>query len=127
MAKKKPARRSKTEPSDDGSVDFEAALSEVEDVVRQLESGELGLSESLSQYERGIEKIKLCHQVLQKAEKRIAVLTGVTEDGTALVEPVDTGDEEQATPDSPPKKRAGRASKSSRPPVGDVDDQEGLF
>ena len=123
MAKKKQneSEKTKREPSND--VDFESVLAEVESVVRQLESGELGLSESLEQYERGIEKIKYCHLVLQRAEKRIAVLTSVDEDGNVSIEPVETGDD-SGKDAKPPVRRGAR---KTRPPVSDVDDSVGLF
>lgn len=125
MAKKKRSESEKNSSDQIVEVDFESALTEVERVVHQLESGELGLSESLEQYERGIEKIKLCHQVLQRAEKRIAVLTSVDEDGTVSIEPVDVGREGEAGLASEPATRRG--SRKARPPVSDVDDSGGLF
>ncbi|MEL6106080.1 MAG: exodeoxyribonuclease VII small subunit [Planctomycetota bacterium] len=83
--------------------DFEGALAEVENVVRRLEGGELGLTEALAEYERGIAKIKICHEMLQQAELKIRVLTQVDEDGTPRVESVDRtppneiGDEESGS------------------------------
>ncbi|QDV42413.1 Exodeoxyribonuclease 7 small subunit [Stieleria neptunia] len=127
MAKKKSSESTSSQSESAPQVDFESALAEVENVVEMLEGGELGLSESLVQYERGIEKIKLCHQVLQQAEKRIAVLTRVDEDGTASVEPVDTG-EGTTTPASSGRSASGRKSaRKTRGPVNDVDENEGLF
>jgi exodeoxyribonuclease VII small subunit len=127
MAKKK--KRDETTGSgsvSDSPVDFESAIAEVEKVVQQLESGELGLSESLAQYERGIEKIKHCHQVLERAEQRIAVLTGVDEDGTASIEPVQRGVRRGSPAPNvePPEKGV---QKKNRPPISDVDDPAGLF
>lgn len=133
MAKKKQnesdaASAGKSGAGPASGVDFESALAEVEQVVEQLESGELGLSESLVQYERGIEKIKRCHQVLEQVEKRIAVLTSVDEDGTPSLEPVDLGGESGLQESDADGKPAGkRASKKSRPPVSDVDDSGALF
>lgn len=121
-------------PADvDRPVDFEAALAEVESVVQQLESGDLGLSESLAQYERGIQKIKLCHQVLEQAENRISVLTAVDEDGTPSTEPViaeeDADDAlgQSGTARKPVRRARKSKNEGSPPPVGDVDDSEGLF
>ena len=127
MAKKKSSESTSSKGESGPQVDFESALAEVENVVEMLEGGELGLSESLVQYERGIEKIKLCHQVLQQAEKRISVLTSVDEDGTASVEPVDTG-EGSKTPASSGRSASGRKpARKTRGPVSDVDENEGLF
>lgn len=128
MAKKKRNDSESAGAESASGVDFESALAEVEKVVEQLESGELGLSESLVQYERGIEKIKRCHQVLEQVEKRISVLTSVDEDGHPSLEPVDLGGEaglEEASAVGKPSGRRG--AKKSRPPISDVDDAEGLF
>ena len=42
-----------TQPSDIGAMSFEEALRALEDVVRQLEGGEVPLEESIGLYERG--------------------------------------------------------------------------
>ncbi|MCO8122115.1 exodeoxyribonuclease VII small subunit [Stieleria sp. TO1_6] len=128
MAKKKRTDADKSDQKDAREVDFEAALAEVEQVVEQLESGALGLSDSLVQYERGIQKIKQCHQVLEQAERKIAVLTAVDEDGTPSVEPVETGiRSSRPKGDTSGKTRAKRVPKTPSPPINDVDESDGLF
>ena len=47
MAKKKAKTSSTEDKSDDRGIDFEESLGEVEGIVSQLESGELGLTASL--------------------------------------------------------------------------------
>ena len=61
---------------------FETSLNELEKIVAELESGQLSLAESLSKYESGIRNLKTCHQILESAENRIRLLTGVDKDGT---------------------------------------------
>ena len=53
---------------------FEAALSELEEIVQQLEAGEKSLDESLKLYERGVAALRTCHQLLDQAEQRIRKL-----------------------------------------------------
>jgi exodeoxyribonuclease VII small subunit len=53
---------------------FEDHLKQVEDVVRALESGKLGLEESIERYEAGIRAIKECYKILEAAEKKIQIL-----------------------------------------------------
>lgn len=53
---------------------FEDHLKQVEDVVRALESGKLGLEESIERYEIGIRAIKECYKILEAAEKKIQIL-----------------------------------------------------
>ncbi len=53
---------------------FESAMEEIEQVVEQIESGELSLEESLAAYEKGVGLVKFCHQKLNEVEKRIEFL-----------------------------------------------------
>ena len=50
---------------------FEDALVELEEIVTQLEAGDLSLEESLALFERGQRLAVLCNQVLDKAELRL--------------------------------------------------------
>lgn len=53
---------------------FEAALNELETILSRLESGNIDLSSSISQYERG-EKLRLhCENLLKNAELRVEKL-----------------------------------------------------
>ena len=54
--------------------DFEAAIAELETVVRKLEEGDLSLEQSLALYERGVTLSKFCHARLEDAERRIELL-----------------------------------------------------
>ena len=50
---------------------FEEALSALEDIVRQLESGRVQLEEAVAYYEKGIRLKKLCEEKLKNAKARI--------------------------------------------------------
>ena len=54
---------------------FEAAISQLEQIIDQVESGEIGLEEALNQYETGMGLIKHCRGILDKAEAKIEELT----------------------------------------------------
>ena len=54
--------------------DFEAAIAELESIVKKLEEGELPLEQSLELYERGMKLSRFCHSRLEEAERRIEVL-----------------------------------------------------
>ena len=54
--------------------DFEAAIAELETVVKKLEEGDLPLETSLQLYERGVHLSRFCHAQLEEAEKRIEIL-----------------------------------------------------
>ena len=68
---------------------FEEAYAELEQVVHSLESSQLGLSESLALYQKGVGCLKVCHQALEKAERKIELLTGVGDDGEPETEDFD--------------------------------------
>ncbi|MFT6530019.1 MAG: exodeoxyribonuclease VII small subunit [Psychrosphaera sp.] len=56
------------------SVSFETAISELENIVSQLESGDLELEQSLALFERGIELTRLSQSKLQEAEQKVQIL-----------------------------------------------------
>ena len=69
--------------------DFEAALNELESIVKKLEEGDLTLENSLALYERGVELSRFCHARLADAEKRIEILN---ERGEIKAAPTGLGD-----------------------------------
>jgi exodeoxyribonuclease VII small subunit len=86
MAKKK------TTPRDECVASFEESLEELEKIVAELESGKLGLSDALARYEQGVKHLKGCQQLLERAERKIELLSGVDADGNPITQPFDEGD-----------------------------------
>lgn len=126
MAKKKVVKKKPTAEKID-EVPFEESLAEIEVIVTDLESGELGLSESLTRYEQGVRHIKRCQTQLDAAERRIELLSGVDAQGNPITEPFDA----EASTDLEAKAQS-RATKRSAPtsrklPPGGVDDVNRLF
>jgi exodeoxyribonuclease VII small subunit len=54
--------------------DFEAAIAELEGIVKKLEEGDLALEKSLELYERGVQLSRFCHSRLEEAERRIEIV-----------------------------------------------------
>ena len=54
--------------------DFEAAIAELETIVKKLEDGDLTLESSLALYERGVQLSRFCHTRLEDVERRIEIL-----------------------------------------------------
>jgi exodeoxyribonuclease VII small subunit len=81
MAKKKPVSQEECAGS------FEQSLDELEKIVADLESGKLGLSDALGRYEEGVKHLKSCQQLLERAERKIELLSGVDADGNPITEP----------------------------------------
>ena len=59
--------------------DFESALKTLEDIVAQLEGGDLSLDRSLELFEEGVRISRFCSSKLQEAERRVEVLTKTAE------------------------------------------------
>jgi len=69
---------------------FEAALSELEDIVSRLEQGEVDLEDSITLYERGQSLKDHCEKKLKSAESRLEkIVRGAN--GAIGSEPVDLG------------------------------------
>ena len=54
---------------------FEAALKELEVIVKQMESGDLCLEEAVRKYESGMKQSKYCLDLLDQTERKISLLT----------------------------------------------------
>jgi len=67
---------------------FEESIVQLEKIVRTLDDGKTSLDESLANYEEGIRLLRHCTELLDNAKRRIEILHGVTEDGTPILEPV---------------------------------------
>jgi exodeoxyribonuclease VII small subunit len=53
---------------------FDNALKHLEEIVEQLESGQLGLEESLSRFEEGVKISVFCQEELQKTDGKVSLL-----------------------------------------------------
>lgn len=72
------ARKNQTPPKS-----FEDALQELEQILSDIEGGQVGLEESLVKYERGTFLIQHCRGVLSTAEKQIELLSKTADGGIA--------------------------------------------
>lgn len=70
-------------------VGFESAVDELEKIVEELERGRPDLGEALARYERGVKLLGHCQGLLDVAERSVALLTGVGEDGRPITAPFD--------------------------------------
>ena len=100
MAKKKTTTR------DGFATSFEDSLKELEKIVAELESGKLGLSDALARYEEGVKHLNGCQQLLEMAERKIELLSGVDADGNPITERF-----EETENDSLEAKAAGRGGR----------------
>ena len=53
---------------------FEESMDKLENIVTELEKGNLNLDETLKKFKEGIKLSKECNEILQEAEKKITIL-----------------------------------------------------
>ncbi|MGH1456917.1 MAG: exodeoxyribonuclease VII small subunit [Alphaproteobacteria bacterium] len=71
------------------SLNFEEALSELETIVRRLETGDAPLDDSIKFYERGTKLKQHCESKLRDAQAKIEKIS-VSNDGSITTQPLDT-------------------------------------
>jgi exodeoxyribonuclease VII small subunit len=109
------------------SASFEESLGELAGLVAKLESGSLGLSESIDGYERGVAILRRLHDELARAEERVSVLVRIDDEGRPVLTP---HEDAATTPDKQPSARRTRSggkpsSARSRPLPGMDEASEG--
>lgn len=57
-------------------VTLEESFDALDEIISQLQSGELTLEESFKKYEEGMKLIKNCNDVVDKVEKKLLVIEG---------------------------------------------------
>ena len=126
MAKKKLTETDGDPPS------FEESLGELEAIVGELESGKLGLSDALARYEAGVKHLKSCHQLLERVERKIEILSGMDAEGNPITQPFD--EQEYASLEEKAAARGRRRTSDTSPATGkrkttdlDIDDPHRLF
>ena len=72
--------------------DFEKTLQQLEKIVSKMESGELGLEDSLEQFEKGVKLAKACQDRLANAELRVTQL--IEKNGLQQAVPLEDLDED---------------------------------
>ena len=78
-------------PDDIKKMKFEEALGVLEDIVRNLESGEVSLEQSIDIYTRGTQLKAHCEEKLKDATARIEKITS-SANGELTISPLDDGD-----------------------------------
>ena len=111
----------KTTPPDPAAkqLRFEDALERLEEIVHSLEEGDIGLNESLERYEEGIKLLRQSYELLQHAERRIELLSGVDAEGNPITQPFD--DTATIDQEEPGKRRRRRSLPRTRPTAGASD------
>lgn len=98
---------------------FEVALAELGDLVSRLESGSLGLSESIAAYERGVTLLRGLHQELAVAEATVSTLVRIDEQGRPVLAPVESQQPDDASQAAPPRSSGRRQRTRTLPGMDD--------
>lgn len=69
---------------------FESSMERLEQIVRALESGDMGLEVSLKLYEEGISLVRTCSETLEQAEQSVKLLQ-IQADGSVTLEDFNNG------------------------------------
>jgi exodeoxyribonuclease VII small subunit len=75
--------------------DFESALKSLEEIVAQLEAGDVALDRALELFEEGIKVSRYCNAKLEDAERKVETLIKAA-DGSLAEAPFETEDESEA-------------------------------
>ncbi len=67
--------------------DFEQSIARLEEIVRDLEDGQLTLEAALTKYETGVSLLRNCYEKLTIAEAKISLLAGLDAEGKPILEP----------------------------------------
>lgn len=70
----------------DQSMTFEAAMTQIDQIVRKLEGNSLGLDAALTEYAKAVEHVRFCQDQLATARRKIEKLRGITKSGQAITE-----------------------------------------
>ncbi len=69
-------------------ISFEDALMQLENIVRELESGKIKLDDAVAVYEKAVTLKKFCEEKLQAAQLKIEKIN-ISADGNLSTEPLD--------------------------------------
>jgi exodeoxyribonuclease VII small subunit len=106
---------------------FEEALAELEAIVHELEEGQIGLAEALGRYEKGVRLLKQCHGLLEDAQRRIELLTGVDANGNPITQPFEEPAASTLEEKADARSQRRTAPAPRRRAATDLDERAGLF
>lgn len=101
---------------------FEEGLALLSDIVARLESGGLGLSESIEAYERGVGILLHLQGELARADERVSLLVRIDEEGKPVLAPFGSDSSETTSDEQPGTRRRGRAKTARGRSLPGMDD-----
>jgi len=92
-SRQKSGKKSGEQSGDEAVVSFETAAERIEQIVAELEGGELDLEASLVAFELGVKLSKQCAEQLESAQQRVEIL--VRQGGDWVARPFETDADEE--------------------------------
>ena len=86
------AKKSQKKSDSAKTLNFEAAMQELEALVAKMEKGDRSLEDSLKDFERGVELTRICQTALREAEQKVQKL--ITENNQAALAPFEEDEDE---------------------------------
>ena len=114
----KSSKTNKKQPS------FEESLDELDVIIHKMESRDLGLTESLAAYEKGVSLLRHLHEELSDIEQRVVTLVRIDEDGSPVFENATSTAESETVSRRTTTK--GKTRKATRKRQKTSTDQQGL-
>ncbi len=109
---------------------FEKNLEKLEQIVQNLEKGELTLEDALKQFEEGIRLARQCEKALSEAERKIEILLK-NEEGEVEAHPFELSEADneewmssprQTTSEKPTPSKTKKSSNKEIPPETDINE-----
>ena len=66
------------------SFDLEKTLSDLEQIVEELENGQLSLEDAMRRFEEGVKLTRICQKTLKEAEQKVEILMKNSNDTVAF-------------------------------------------
>jgi len=65
-----------TKKTDEENMSIEAAFSEIDKKIKELEKEDISLEDSFKNYQEGMELLKYCNEAIDKVEKKVQKIAG---------------------------------------------------
>jgi len=125
-----PTRSPPNEDAAQANRGFEESLTQLQEIVQALEEGTLGLEESMRRFETGVTLLRNCYRILEEAERKIEILTGIDARGNPTTAAFDASATAEQRGQAAGRRRAP-ANEPPPPPPEDAcaeeDDEATLF
>ncbi len=69
-----PETSEKAAPTKAEELSLEDSMNELSDIIRTMEDGGMSLEDTFALYKKGLDRLKICHEKLDRVEKELEIL-----------------------------------------------------